>query len=151
MHFLAHTDGASRGNPGESGIGVVLRTPGGASVAEFWGYLGRSTNNRAEYAALLACLHLAVRHGCTRLTVFSDSELMVRQVRGQYKIKDAELRRRADEIRSLARTRGIELELQHVDRSQNADADRLANRAIDDRAPVLAEASTQGWLFQTEG
>jgi ribonuclease HI len=151
MHLVAHTDGASRGNPGESGIGVVLRTPGGDPVAEFCGYLGRSTNNRAEYAALLACLHLAVRHGCTRLTVHSDSELMVRQVKGLYKIKDAELRRRADEVRSLVRTRGIEFDLRHVDRSLNVEADRLANRAIDDRAPVLAEASMQGWLFQTEG
>ncbi len=151
MHFVAYTDGASRGNPGESGIGVVLRTPDGEPVAELCGYLGHSTNNRAEYAALLACVHLALRHGCSRLTVFSDSELMVRQVQGRYKIKDPELRRRADEIRSLVRTRRVEMDLQHVERSQNAEADRLANRAIDDRAPVLSEASTQGWLFQTEG
>lgn len=151
MRLVAHTDGASRGNPGESGIGVVLRSIDGSLVAEYHAYLGRSTNNRAEYAALLAGLHLAVKHGCTHLTVFSDSELMVRQVQGLYKIKDAELRKRADEVRSLARARRIELELKHIDRSENAEADRLANRAIDERSPVLAEASTQGWLFQSEG
>ena len=149
--LVAHTDGASRGNPGESGIGVVLRTNAGEPVAEICGYLGRTTNNRAEYAALLACVRMAADRGCTHLTVHSDSELMVRQIRGQYKIKDATLRRCADEIRSLARSRGVELDLRHVERAANSEADRLANRAIDERIPLPAAESQQGWLFQTEG
>ena len=151
MRLVAHTDGASRGNPGESGIGVVLRTPSGEPVAEICGFLGRSTNNRAEYAALLTCIRMAAERGCTHLMVHSDSELMVRQLQGSYKIKDAMLRKCADEVRSLARARGIALDLRHVERSDNREADRLANRAIDERIPMPAAASDQGWLFQTEG
>jgi ribonuclease HI len=76
---------------------------------------------------------------------------MVRQLQGSYKIKDAMLRKCADEVRSLARARGIALDLRHVERSENQDADRLANRAIDERIPMPAVVSNQGWLFQTEG
>lgn len=151
MRLLAHTDGASRGNPGESGIGVVLRTHTGEPVAEICGYLGRTTNNRAEYAALLACVRLAAERGCTHLTVHSDSELMVRQIQGRYKIKDATLRQCADEVRSFARSRGIVLDLRHVEREENRDADRLANKAIDERVPLPVSMSQQGSLFETEG
>lgn len=151
MRLLAHTDGASRGNPGESGIGVVLRSQSGEPVAEVCGYLGTTTNNRAEYAALLACVQLAAERGCTHLTVHSDSELMVRQIQGRYKIKDATLRQCADEIRSLARLRGIELDLRHVEREENRDADRLANRAIDERIALPVTMSQQGSLFENEG
>ncbi|OGU71420.1 MAG: hypothetical protein A3G43_13005 [Ignavibacteria bacterium RIFCSPLOWO2_12_FULL_56_21] len=151
MRLIGFTDGASRGNPGESGIGVILKTLEGATVAQLHGYLGRSTNNRAEYSALLTCLHLAAERGCTQLTVHSDSELMVRQMEGRYKIKDRSLRKLADEVRDLARRSGVTLELKHVLREQNSEADRLANLAIDTRAPLRVPGSLQGWLFPIGG
>lgn len=148
MKLIAFTDGASRGNPGDSGVGVVLRSADGTTLDEVCGYLGTTTNNRAEYAALLLGLQLAAGRGCTHLTVHSDSELMVRQMQGKYKIKDAALRKAADEVRSLARARNMALELRHVEREQNRDADRLANLAIDTRAPLPRPDPAQGRLFE---
>ncbi|MEK6649413.1 MAG: ribonuclease HI family protein, partial [Bacteroidota bacterium] len=119
--------------------------------------IGETTNNVAEYKAAIFALkkarHLLGRENAkeTEIEINSDSELMVRQLQGSYKIKDAMLRKCADEVRSLARARGIALDLRHVERSDNREADRLANRAIDERIPMPAAASDQGWLFQTEG
>ena len=83
MTLYANTDGASRGNPGESGIGIILRDERGTVVYSGSGYIGRTTNNAAEYQALLACLKKVLQLGCSKLVVRSDSELMVRQLRGQ--------------------------------------------------------------------
>jgi ribonuclease HI len=128
--LVAHIDGGARGNPGPAGYGVDVRDGRGALVAEIYGYLGVATNNTAEYAALLALLEYAREAGASSLAVRSDSELLVRQVRGEYRVKDAKLRvlhaaaRRL--IASLPRF-GIE----HVPREQNREADALANRAMD--------------------
>jgi ribonuclease HI len=144
--FRAFTDGASRGNPGESGIGVIVYDESGMRVAAWNGYLGTSTNNRAEYTALIMLLEEAGAFRCDRLLVHSDSELMVRQMAGQYKVKDRSLRemhRRASEI-----LKGLPfpVEVRHVPREQNREADRLANEAIDARAPRLPSAAP-GDLF----
>jgi len=136
MTVIAHTDGASRGNPGESGIGVVLATEAGSVLGTIAGSIGMHTNNVAEYTAFLECLKAVSVLPCKRLVVHSDSELMVRQMNGQYKIKDAALKRLAAHARTMIAGAGFSVELRHVLRSANADADKLANGGIDSRSPV---------------
>ena len=134
--IFAHTDGASRGNPGESGIGLILRDEAGNVLYAAGGYIGIATNNTAEYRALLACLAKAAELTCSRLVVRSDSELMVRQLRGEYKVKDPNLRRLHGDARTILEAAPYEFEIIHVDRSENRDADLLANRGIDSKKPL---------------
>ncbi|MEO8503296.1 MAG: ribonuclease HI family protein [Acidobacteriota bacterium] len=129
----AWIDGASRGNPGEAGFGVLFEQDGERS--EITGFLGRTTNNVAEYSALLAALTHAHRTGVHTLSLYSDSELLVRQLNGQYKVKAAHLIPMY--LKVLQLKRGIpKLRVEHVRREQNNQADGLANRAIDLREPV---------------
>lgn len=131
MTLYAFTDGASRGNPGESGIGVVVKNEEGELLHTETRYLGRTTNNIAEYTALISLLD-AVRHiPCSRLIAHSDSELMVRQVNGQYKVRDPELKRHHARVLSIVREAPYRFELRHIPREHNAEADRLANAGID--------------------
>src|SRR3990172_6948652 len=88
MIVHAYTDGAARGNPGESGVGVIYKDEHGATLTKLSGYIGKATNNAAEYQALLACVKGASNLKCSRLIVHSDSELMVLQLNGEYKVKD---------------------------------------------------------------
>ena len=131
MTVIAHTDGASRGNPGASGIGVILRTPEGTVLGTASGYLGVATNNMAEYTALLACLRAAAQLPCDRLIVHTDSELMVRQIQGTYKVRDKDLRQLVDEVRRLLKGASFEFTIVHVSREKNREADLLANAGID--------------------
>ncbi|MEZ5078425.1 MAG: ribonuclease HI family protein [Solirubrobacterales bacterium] len=126
----ANVDGGARGNPGPAAIGVVLRDAGGEVVAERSARIGEATNNVAEYRALLAGIALAAEHGATELDLVGDSELVVRQVEGRYKVKDGTLRKlHAEAKRALA---GFDSwSISHVRREQNADADRLVNAALD--------------------
>ena len=129
-YLVAHTDGGARGNPGPAGFGVVIYDWSGRKVAALSEYLGRQTNNFAEYQALIAALEYAVEHGPKALKVVSDSELMVRQIRGIYKVKDPTLRNlyaRASELISQLEWFHIE----HVLREHNREADELANQAMD--------------------
>ncbi|MGH9464635.1 MAG: ribonuclease HI family protein [Thermoanaerobaculia bacterium] len=129
----AWIDGASRGNPGEAGFGVVFEVDGHRQ--EIAGFLGRTTNNVAEYAALVAALQHAARSGCRELEVRSDSELLVRQTTGTYRVKAAHLVPivlKVNELRRLLRRFSIE----HVPREENREADALANRAVDERLPL---------------
>ncbi len=89
---MAHIDGGARGNPGPAGFGVVLYDESGTTVAELSEYLGKQTNNYAEYSGLLAALTYALQHGYKALKVFSDSELMVKQIKGQYKVNNPALK-----------------------------------------------------------
>jgi ribonuclease HI len=136
MTLFAYTDGASRGNPGDSGIGLLVRDEQGAVVLEENGYIGRATNNVAEYTALIALLKRIMKTACTRLIVHSDSELMVRQVNGQYKVKDPDLRVHFGNVRDLLARAPFEFELRHVPREMNREADRLANEGIDTRTAI---------------
>ena len=133
--FVIHTDGAARGNPGPAGAGAVLRRSGGELVEEACRFLGHATNNVAEYSALILGLERAREHGACQVEIRADSELLVRQMSGEYKIKNAalkELAARAHEIaQSFTRVAYV-----HVRREQNRDADRLANRAIDEADTV---------------
>lgn len=126
----AHIDGGARGNPGPSGYGVVIHDASGRKIAELSEYLGHHTNNYAEYQGLLAVLRYAVANGIKTLKVVSDSELMVRQMKGIYKVKHPELRKLYAEAQQLVRS--LEhLEIRHALREHNRDADRLANEAMD--------------------
>ncbi len=128
--MIAHIDGGSRGNPGEAGFGVYIQSEEGQEVASLYGYLGIQTNNVAEYAGLLAALKYAVDHGVSRLAIRSDSELLVRQINGQYRVRNTRLQQLHASARSLMRHVGA-VTVGHVRREQNKDADRLANLAMD--------------------
>ncbi len=133
MTIYAYCDGASRGNPGESGIGVILRDEQGRVIFSGGGYLGNGTNNVAEYEALIACLKKAQQTGCDKLIVYSDSQLMVRQLQGVYKVRDKHLQKYFQEASRLIQSGPFEFEISHVEREQNRDADLLANAGIDSK------------------
>ena len=128
--FTAHCDGGSRGNPGPAGYGAVVEDPEGVVVAQLSEYLGRQTNNYAEYKGLLAVLEWALKNGAKRLCVVSDSELMVRQMKGIYKVKNPGLRPLWEEAQKRA-ARLEDFEMRHTLRGGNKEADRLANEAMD--------------------
>jgi ribonuclease HI len=132
-HLVAHVDGGARGNPGPAGYGVVIEDQRGARIAEFSRYLGHRTNNFAEYSGLIAALNYTLEHRHSGLRVLSDSELMVRQMNGVYKVRSPQLRPLYEEARRLARQLQW-FRIEHVRREQNADADRLANAAMDRKA-----------------
>ena len=134
--FHIHIDGASRGNPGQAGFGVYVSRPDGTEVAGLYGYLGQATNNVAEYQALLHALRYALAHNVRRVRVYSDSELVVRQMDGTYRVKHKDMVPLHREARALL-GRFEEAQLAHVPREQNREADRLANRALDERASKL--------------
>jgi ribonuclease HI len=131
-----HIDGASRGNPGEAGFGVFVATADGAPVAELYGYIGRATNNVAEYQALIHALRFAVGRGALVVRIFSDSQLVVRQMSGEYKVRHADMIPLHREAAFLL-GRIHDARLTHVPREQNRDADRLANRALDEKGSSL--------------
>jgi ribonuclease HI len=128
--LVIYIDGASRGNPGPAGIGVVILGPQGKTLAEESVYIGEATNNVAEYRALLLALQEARRMRARRVRVLTDSELLYRQMEGRYRVRDPKLVALFNEAACLSE--GIQdLTLQHIVRSQNQRADRLANQAVD--------------------
>jgi ribonuclease HI len=128
--FTAHCDGGSRGNPGPSGYGAVIEDPRGQIVARLSQFLGVQTNNYAEYSGLLAVLKWANENGTKYLRVVSDSELMVNQMKGRYKVGSPGLRPLWEEAKRLA-ARLERFEISHTLRGGNKEADRLANEAMD--------------------
>jgi ribonuclease HI len=128
--FVAYIDGGARGNPGPAGYGVRIEGPAGTLVEEFGESIGIATNNVAEYRGLLAALEWARAHGCDRLHVRSDSLLLVQQMLGRFKVKHPGLQPLHAKARLLALEIG-RVTFEHVRRESNADADRLANAAMD--------------------
>ena len=133
--FVAYTDGGARGNPGPAGYGVRLERLDGTLVEEFGESIGVATNNVAEYRGLIAALEWAKSHGARSLRVRSDSLLLVQQMLGNYKVKNAGLQPLHAEARRIAREIG-RVTFEHVRREANANADRLANAAMDGAAPA---------------
>ena len=129
--IVAYIDGGSRGNPGPAGYGVRIEDGAAEVVAELHGALGIATNNVAEYKGLLAALTWAVDHGITSLEIRSDSELLVKQMLGVYRVKNPGLQPLHQLARQLAARVG-RVRFQHVRRERNKDADRLANLAMDE-------------------
>jgi ribonuclease HI len=130
QEVVAHIDGGSRGNPGPAAYGVVLHSVQGASLGSFSKFLGRATNNVAEYQGLLAALNYALEHHFRRLKVVSDSELLTRQINGQYKVKNPDLKILHERAKRLI-AQFDSFTIRHVLREHNREADSLANEAMD--------------------
>ena len=146
-YLVAYIDGGARGNPGPAGYGVVIEDESGRPVAELSEFLGRQTNNYAEYSGLLAALNYALRHGFKALKVVSDSELMVKQINGQYKVSSPTLKElHAHAIKLIDQLDCFEIK--HVLREKNREADRLANLAMDrgiaKKAPAVSATDVGG-------
>lgn len=150
--FVLRTDGGARGNPGPAGAAFVLEAPDGGIVCTGGRFLGDTTNNIAEYSALLWGLEVALERGARPLTVYSDSELMVRQLNGQYRVKNEGLKPLYEEACGLVARLG-DVRVVHVRRSENKLADALANEAMDcrgvvgDALPPAGDDYEQGTLF----
>jgi ribonuclease HI len=125
-----YTDGASRGNPGPSGVGVLLLDERGRPLLELNRFLGNATNNEAEYQALIAGLEAAERLELSQLRIFLDSELVVKQLHGEYRVRNPRLQPLFDEVASRLQ-RLSSYAIMHVPRERNREADRLANEAVD--------------------
>ena len=138
MRATLHTDGGARGNPGPAGIGVLLTDERGAVIAEVAEGIGETTNNVAEYSALIAGLELALAQGVKEVRIAVDSELVVHQLRGDWKIKNERLRALAVRARALM-SRFDSASIEHVPRAMNAGADRLANQGMDAAALDLEQ------------
>jgi ribonuclease HI len=139
--WQAHIDGGSRGNPGPAAYGVVLRDARGEIVARLKKYIGQNTNNVAEYYGLIAALDYAQSHGIRALRIASDSELLVKQMSGRYKVKSADLRPLFERARKMAQ--GLEFfRIDHVYREQNREADALANQALDETSKSAGGAAS---------
>ena len=129
-YLIAYSDGGARGNPGPAGYGVVIKDETGKKLAALSEYLGHQTNNVAEYQGLIAALEYTIEHGYKALKVISDSELLVRQIKGIYKVKNSVLKDLHASVKELiAKLDWFSIE--HVLRGENSDADRLANEAMD--------------------
>jgi ribonuclease HI len=128
--LTVNVDGGARGNPGPAAIGAVVRGPDGEVLEERGERIGRATNNVAEYRALLLGIELAAAHGATELELVGDSELIVRQVEGRYKVKDATMKELHGQVKA-ALAEFDNWSIRHVRRESNADADRLVNAALD--------------------
>jgi ribonuclease HI len=126
------TDGAARGNPGPAGAGAVIVSPQGHIVAKVGKFLGENTNNYAEYMGLILGLRRAKAMGIKELEVFADSELVVRQLNGEYQVKAENLKPLFEEARQLL-TAFSEVRVRHIRREENEAADEMSNRAIDQR------------------
>lgn len=130
--MVAYIDGGSRGNPGPAGYGVWIRDGDGQTVETLSQFLGETTNNVAEYRALLAALEYAAAHQANRLAVYCDSELVARQMQGRYRVQSPDLKPLFERAQELAR-RLPQFSIESIPREQNSFADRLANQAMDRR------------------
>lgn len=136
--LVFHIDGGARGNPGPAGYGVLVQDETGRKVDELSVFLGVQTNNFAEYSGLVAALEYAIEHGVRAVKIYSDSELLVKQIKGEYKVKSPALLEIYREAKDLIRKLNS-FQIRHVMREQNREADRLANKAMDEgmgRKPV---------------
>ena len=143
--YHANIDGGSRGNPGPAAYGVVMRDARGEVVASLKKYIGQNTNNVAEYFALIAALDYAQTHGIRALRVESDSELLVKQMRGQYKVKSEELKPLFERAKKMSQTLEM-FRIEHVYREQNREADALVNQALDETSRPGAGAANAAKL-----
>jgi ribonuclease HI len=132
--LIIYTDGAARGNPGPAAIGVIIRDESGNTVANISQRLGITTNNQAEYRAVIAGLEKAIGLGARRVIIKSDSELVVKQLNGQYKVKNTALRPLCQEIIKLISSLES-YSITNIPRDQNSAADALANKALDTPRP----------------
>jgi probable phosphoglycerate mutase len=143
VEATARIDGGSRGNPGPAAYGVVVQTADGKPLQELSKCIGEATNNEAEYRGLLAALEYALSSGITRLKVVSDSELLVRQMQGRYKVKNKGLKVLFQQAQGMI-ARLDSFKIQHVLREQNREADRLVNEALDAAGGIRSATASVG-------
>ncbi|MBN2378106.1 MAG: ribonuclease HI family protein [Sedimentisphaerales bacterium] len=143
MRLRIKTDGGARGNPGPAGAGVAIWDEQGQLVLERGFFLGRMTNNQAEYEGLLRGLDAAGQLGADQVEVYCDSELLVKQINGEYRVKNAELKKLFEKVVGLQR-QFESVRVRHIRRSENVDADKLANLAMDAKADVNGKVSEEG-------
>jgi ribonuclease HI len=134
--ITAYIDGGARGNPGPAGYGVYIQGPDGTPLAELHGGLGIATNNIAEYNGLLAALRWAAEHGHRKVHIRADSELLVKQMRGEYRVKNEGLKPLFLQACALIRSIG-DVTFEHVRREMNKEADRLSNLGMDEAEALL--------------
>jgi len=127
--MVIFTDGASQGNPGQAAIGVIIKDEQGRVITSISQSIGRTTNNQAEYRAVIAALEEAIRLGARQIEMRSDSELIVRQINGRYRVKNAALKPLHQQVKEL-QNRLESFSIFHIPRQQNTEADRLANNAL---------------------
>ena len=140
--YTANIDGAARGNPGPASYGLVIRRPDGTRVESLGKYIGRHTNNVAEYYALIAALDYAAANGIQRLRVHSDSQLIVNQMKGLYKVKHPDLR--PLHVRAKKQAAGLAaFKIEYIPREQNHEADAAANAALDNTGGVKAAYASE--------
>jgi len=130
MHLNIYTDGASRGNPGHSAIGIIINDDLHQNIAQISRYIGVGTNNNAEYTAVLTALQEAQKLKADSVTLYLDSELIARQLTGEYRVKSKPLQLFFIEINKIRRN-FVSFNVVHIERSRNSEADKLANKALD--------------------
>lgn len=130
--FFIYIDGAARGNPGEAGIGIIIKDGQSKQIRQLYKYIGQTTNNIAEYIALVYALQEALILGLKDVVVYSDSELLAKQLNGEYRVKNANLKTYYEQFLHL-KTGLDRLEIKQIGREENREADKLANQAIDSR------------------
>lgn len=130
------TDGVARGNPGEGGFGVIIKGPDGNIMEGIGGYLGITTNNYAEYSAMIAALKASMKYNPDKIEIYSDSQLLVRQLNGLYRVKSKSLLPLYNEARNLVSSIGNVI-IFYIPREKNREADALANKAVDQKALCL--------------
>jgi ribonuclease HI len=131
MHVHLYTDGGSRGNPGPAASGAVIKTLKGKVIGEVMKYLGSTTNNQAEYTAIVIGLEKAKELGAEKVDVFMDSELATKQLKGEYKVKNSEIAKRFLEVKNLIH-QFDKVTFTHIYREKNKEADALVNKCLDD-------------------
>lgn len=135
MHLYIYTDGASRGNPGPSSIGIVIKDAKKQILMEISDYIGEGTNNNAEYLAVIRAVKEAIKLKADSVTIYLDSELIQKQLNGQYKVKNKTLQKYFIEILNLRKLFSC-FDVYHIPRSQNSEADRLANLALNRHSQI---------------
>lgn len=130
--YFIYIDGAARGNPGEAGIGIVIQEAQGEKIRQLYKYIGQTTNNIAEYTALVYGLQEALMLGLKEVTILSDSELLIKQLNGEYRVKNASLKSLYEQFLHL-KPGFNKLEVKQIGRAENKEADKFANQAIDSR------------------
>lgn len=133
--IVVFSDGVARGNPGEGGFGVIIKSPDGKTLEEIGGYLGETTNNFAEYSALIVGLKASQKYHAEKIEVYSDSQLLVRQLNGMYSVKSETLLPLYNEAKRLTSLLGNVI-ISYIPREKNKEADALANRAVDRKTAI---------------
>jgi len=144
MHLIIKTDGGARGNPGPAGAGVIISQNNGQELFAGGFFLGNATNNVAEYMGIVHALELASQLGGTKLEIFCDSELVVKQINGQYRVKNANLRKYYQQVIKLIK-KFSGFTISHIYRQDNKDADAMVNQALDAEADIGGFVRNVSW------